>query len=427
MSLDILIWITLFGLIAIGVPLFASLGISAFIVLVATDIPLNIIPLDLYKVSEMFPLIAIPGFILAGSIMEKGGISQQIVEVFKMLIGKKRGGLGIVTILGCVFFAAMIGSGPATVAAMGSIMIPSMVKSGYSKEYGAAVSSTGGTLGILIPPSNPMIIYGVIANVSIASLFAAGFAPGALVATSLMLTAYFIARKHNYKGTDETFTASEILKTTFKNTWSLLTPIIILGGIYAGIFTPVEASVVAVLYALFVSIFITRKFSFKNFWESVKFTNVASGTVLIVVAVSILFGRFLTMYQVPQRLASAILGVSEDPFIVLVLICLALFVIGMFMETLATIVIIVPVLLPLVLELGIDPIHFGIIIVMTNEVALLTPPLGVNLFVAKSITGLSVERIAKSVIPYIVVLIICVFIVARFEEIALFLPRLFYP
>lgn len=387
MTLDILVWIILFGLIAIGVPLFASLGIATFIVLLVSDIPLSIIPLDLYNVSEMFPLIAIPGFILAGSIMEKGGISYQIVEVFKMLIGRKRGGLGVVTILGCVFFAAMIGSGPATVAAMGSIMIPAMVKSGYTKEYGAAVSSTGGTLGILISPSNPLIIYGVIANVSIASLFAAGFAPGALVATSLMLTAYFIARKHNFKGTDETFTTKEILQTTFKNTWSLLTPIIILGGIYSGIFTPVEASVVAVLYAIFVSVLVTKKFSLKGFWESLNFTNVASGTILIVVAVSILFGRFLTMYQVPQRLSNVMLSISEDPFIVLILICLALFVLGMFMETLATIVIVVPVLLPLILDLGIDPIHFGIIIVMTNEVALLTPPLGVNLFVAKSITG----------------------------------------
>ncbi len=427
MTLDILVWLILFGLIAIGVPLFASIGIATFIVLLSTDIPLNIIPLDLYKISEMFPLIAIPGFILAGSIMEKAGISKQIVEVFIMLIGKKRGGLGIVTILGCVFFAAMIGSGPATVAAMGSIMIPAMVKSGYSKEYGAAVSSTGGTLGILIPPSNPMIIYGVIANVSIASLFAAGFLPGAFVATSLILTAYFIARKHNYKGTDQTYTAKEIVQTTFRNMWSLFAPIVILGGIYTGIFTPIEASVVAVLYAVLIGVFVTKKFTLLSLWESLKFTNAASGTILIVVAVSILFGRFLTMYQVPQRLAESILGISEDPFIVLLLICLALFVLGMFMETLATIVIVVPVLLPLILELGIDPIHFGIIIVMTNEVALLTPPLGVNLFVARSLTDLSIEKIAKSVIPYIIVLIICVFVVARFEQITLFLPNLLFP
>lgn len=427
MSLDILVWIVLFGLIAMGVPLFASLGVATVLVLLFSDIPLNIIPLDLYKISEMFPLIAIPGFILAGSIMEKGGISRQIVEVFTMLIGKKRGGLGIVTIIGCVFFAAMIGSGPATVAAMGSVMIPSMVKNGYSKEYGAAVSSTGGTLGILIPPSNPMIIYGVIANVSISSLFAAGFVPGALVATSLMLTAYFIARKHNYKGSDEIYTSKQIIRTALKNVWSLLTPIIILGGIYAGVFTPVEASVVAVLYALFVSVVITKQFSFKGFWESLNFTNLASGTILIIVAVSILFGRFLTMYQVPQRLANQILQISQDPFVVLILICLALFVLGMFMETLATIVIVVPVLLPLILELGINPIHFGIIIVMTNEVALLTPPLGVNLFVAKSLTDLSIEKISKAVIPYIIVLVICVFIVARFESIAMFLPNLLFP
>ncbi len=426
MSLDLLVWIALFGLILLGVPIFVSLGMATLIVITQTSIPLSIIPLDLYKVSEMFPLIAIPCFILAGALMEKAGMSKQIVQVFSMLVGRKRGGLGIVTILGCVFFAAMIGSAPATVAAMGAIMIPSMIKHGYSKDYAAGVCCTGGALGILIPPSNPMIIYGVIANVSISGLFAAGFIPGAFVATALMLTAYLIARRHGFKGSDKVYTGKEILKVCYKNIWSLLTPIIILGGIYAGIFTPVEASVVAVVYAFVIGVVINRQLTLKRIWESLHLANISTGMVIIVVGVSFLFGRFLTMYHVPQRLADTVLSITSEPFLVLLLIILVLFVLGMFMETLATIVILVPVLLPLIVELGIDPIHFGIIIVMTNEVALLTPPLGINLFVAKSLTDLSFERIAKSVIPYVIVLVIMTLIIARFEDIVLFLPRLLY-
>ncbi|MEW9673829.1 TRAP transporter large permease [Ammoniphilus sp. 3BR4] len=426
MALEVLVWFSLFGLIAIGVPIFVALGMATFIVLVQSDIPLNIIPLDLYKVSEMFPLIAIPCFILAGAIMERVGISQQIVQVASMLVGRIKGGLGLVTILGCVFFAAMIGSGPATVAAMGSLMIPSMVRAGYSKQYASGVCCTGGTLGILIPPSNPMIIYGVVGNVSIASLFAGGFIPGALVALCLMLTAYLIARRSGFKGSNESYTTKEVLQTIMKNFWSLFSPVLILGGIYTGVFTPVEASVVAVVYALLIGFLVTRQLTLKSIRESMRMTNLSTAIIIIVVGISILFGRFLTMYQVPQKIADSVLHISSDPFIVLMLICVFLFILGMFMETLATIVILVPVLLPLVTSLGIDPIHFGIIIVMTNEVALLTPPLGVNLFVAKSLTDLSLEQIAKSVLPYIVTLILCVIVVARFEEIVLFLPKLIY-
>ena len=198
----------------------------------------------------MFPLLAVVGFVFAGALMERGGMAAQIVEVASMLVGHIRGGLGIVTILGCMFFASMIGSGPGTVAAMGSIMIPSMIKRGYSPEYAAGVSATGGTLGILIPPSNPMLVYGIIANVSISALFTAGFVPGALVGTCLMFTAYTIARRHGYKGTMHSYTMAEFGRALLKNIWSLMAPVVILGGIYAGICTPVEASVVAVWYAL---------------------------------------------------------------------------------------------------------------------------------------------------------------------------------
>jgi len=424
MSVDVMIWLILFGMLLLGVPVFVSLGMATFVALMATNIPLSIIPLDLYKLAEMFPLIAVPAFILAGALMEKGGMSQQIVEVATLFVGRVRGGLAIVTILGCMFFAAMIGSGPSTVAAMGALMIPSMVRRGYDKDYAAGVCATGGTLGILIPPSNPMIVYGVVGNVSITGLFMAGFIPGAMVGLALMITAYIYARKRGYKGVEEKYSFKEACSIVIRNIWALIAPVVILGGIYAGIFTPVEASMVAVVYAFLVGTVINRKIGWLSFWDAIKMTNITTGTVLIVVGVSVLFGRFVTMYQVPQRLAEAVLSLSTDPMVVLLMIAVFLFFLGMFMETLATIVILTPVLLPLITKLGIDPIHFGIFLVMTNEVAMLTPPLGVNLFVAMGLTNLSLEKVARAAFPYVIAVLICILLVARFPEIPLFLPKL---
>ena len=304
MSADAVLWIVMAFCLIVGCPIFVSLGVASTLALILTNIPMRIVALDMLKVMDMFPLLAVVGFIFAGALMEKGGMARQIVDVASLFVGRIRGGLGITTILGCLFFAAMIGSGPGTVAAMGSIMIPSMIKRGYSPEYAAGVSATGGTLGILIPPSNPMLVYGIIANVSISALFTAGFVPGALVGTCLMFTAYTIARRHGYKGTMHSYTMAEFGRALLKNIWSLMAPVVILGGIYAGICTPVEASVVAVWYALFVGFFITKKLSLKEVFNAMKLANISTGTILIVVGVSTIFGRFLTMYQIPQQLAA---------------------------------------------------------------------------------------------------------------------------
>ncbi|MEG6520630.1 TRAP transporter large permease [Desulfotomaculum sp. 1211_IL3151] len=424
MSLDLGIWLLLFLSLFLGVPIFVSLGMATFIALTATNIPLSIIPLDLFKVSEMFPLIAVPAFILAGALMERGGIAQQIVDVCSLFVGRIRGGLGLVTILGCMFFAAMIGSGPSTVAAMGALMIPSMIRRGYDKDYAAAVTATGGTLGILIPPSNPMIVYGVIANVSISGMFMAGFIPGAMVGTVLMVTAYLLARRRGYKGDGKRYTVSEAMQVIRKSIWALMAPIIILGGIYTGIFTPIEASMIAILYSFFVGTVITKKLKPLELWESLKLTSMTTGVVLVVVSVSMLFGRFITMYQVPQRLTEVMLSISTEPTVVLLLIFVFLFFLGMFMETLATIAIVTPIVLPLLGQLGIHPIHFGIFLIMTNEIAMLTPPLGVNLFVAMGITKLSLEKVALAALPYVGALIVCVLLVIQFPQIVLWLPQM---
>lgn len=426
MQVEVMIWVILFGMLLMGVPIFVALGASTVSVLFFSDLPFTIIPLDLFKVSDMFPLLAVPAFILAGAIMEKGDIAGRIVEFCEILIGRVRGGLGIVTILGCMFFAAIIGSGPGTVAAVGSLMIPSMMRRGYSVDYAAGVCSTGGTLGILIPPSNPMILYGVVANVSITSLFMAGIIPGLIVGLMLILTAYVLARRAGYKASEKHYTPREFMACFRRSFWSLMSPVIVLGGIYGGVFTPVEASCVAVVYALIISIFVNKKLTWKDFVISVNNTNLVVSTMVIVVGVSVMFGRFLTMYQVPQKATLLLLTLTDNPYGILFLIISFLFVLGMFMDTLATIVILGPILIPIINHFGIDPVFFGILWVMANEVALLSPPLGPNVFIAMNLTGISLERASKAVIPYTLVLMAVIFFMIRFgEDLILFLPRLF--
>ena len=424
MSLEVLIWIALAVLLVMGTPIFVSLGMASITVLLLSDIPLSLVMIDLIKVSDMFPLLAVVGFVFAGALMERGGMAAQIVEVASMLVGHIRGGLGIVTILGCMFFASMIGSGPGTVAAMGSIMIPTMVRRGYSPEYAAGVCATGGTLGILIPPSNPMIIYGIIANTSIAALFTAGFVPGFMLGLMMMLMAYFLARRAGFTGTVDEDKGAHFWPMFRKNFFSLMAPVIILGSIYAGICTPVEASVVAVFYALFVGTCITRELKIIQLWDAIKLTNVSAGSIIIVLGVSTLFGRILTMQRIPHQLANAMITLTDNPYVILVLIGLLLLFLGMFMETLATIVILAPIFLPLITKVGIDPVFFGIFWVITNEVALLSPPLGVNLFIAQNLSGISFERVAKGAFPYMMLIICFIIMLILWQDLPLWLPRL---
>ena len=420
MSADAVLWIVMAFCLIVGCPIFVSLGVASTLALILTNIPMRIVALDMLKVMDMFPLLAVVGFIFAGALMEKGGMARQIVDVASLFVGRIRGGLGITTILGCLFFAAMIG----TVAAMGSIMIPTMVRRGYSPEYAAGVCATGGTLGILIPPSNPMIIYGIIANTSIAALFTAGFVPGFVLGLMMMLMAYFLARRAGFTGTVDEDKGAHFWPMFRKNFFSLMAPVIILGSIYAGICTPVEASVVAVFYALFVGTCITRELKIIQLWDAIKLTNVSAGSIIIVLGVSTLFGRILTMQRIPHQLANAMITLTDNPYVILVLIGLLLLFLGMFMETLATIVILAPIFLPLITKVGIDPVFFGIFWVITNEVALLSPPLGVNLFIAQNLSGISFERVAKGAFPYMMLIICFIIMLILWQDLPLWLPRL---
>lgn len=420
----LILFIALGAFILLGVPIVISIGAATFLALQKTNIPMLMLAKAIYTATDKFPLHAVPLFILAGAIMQKAGMSEEIVNVLEKLIGGMRGGLATAAVLGCMFFAAMSGSGPATAAAIGFIMVPAMVKRGYSKDYSAALTSSAGSIGIIIPPSNPMIVYGVIAQASIVGLFMAGLVPGIVVGMTLIMVSYIICRKRGYGREVGKFSLKELIVTCWRSKWSLLAPLIILGGIYGGIFTPVEASVVAVDYALIVGFLVTKKLSLSKTYDCLVATVLISGSMIILIGLSTSFGELLTLYQAPQAVATFLATISTNWRVVYLLIIAFLIVLGTFMDTMATIIILTPILLPVMIELGIHPIQFGVIFVVTNEIAFLTPPVGANLFAMTGVTGVPIERIAKEEVPFIIGLIAAVIVLAWFPEISLFLPRL---
>jgi C4-dicarboxylate transporter DctM subunit len=411
--------------LVLGVPIIATIGLATLIpILIEGGIPLTMVVQTLYTGVDQFPLIAVTGFILAGALMGASGITDRIVAVAASLVGRATGGLAMVTILACTFFAAISGSGPATVAAIGGIMLPGMVRSGYGRAFGAAVVASGGTLGILIPPSNPMIIYGVVSNSSITRLFMAGFIPGLIISFAMMLAAWWMARRLGYGGTGEPFSFRRLARAVWEGKFALLAPVIILGGIYGGVFTPVEASAVAVFYAFFVGLLIYRTLTWPAFIQALRDTALVTGTVIVIVGVALSFGRLLTLYRIPVIVAEGLTTISSDPVIILFLIAGFLIVIGTFMETLAQIIILTPVFMPLVRDLGIDPIHFGVIFVVCCEIGFLTPPLGANLYVAMKQANVSLDQISLAVIPFLLALVGGLILIILVPEISLFLPRL---
>ena len=418
-----IIAVLLVACLAIGVPIFAAMGVATVVEMLSSPIPLSTLAYTLYSGVDQFPLIAIPCFVLAGALMTHAGITGDMVRVMRLLVGDKPGGLAIVTVLSCMFFAAISGSGPGTVAAVGALMIPAMTQHGYDEDFAAAVSSSGGTLGILIPPSNPMIVYGVLASVSIGDLFIAGVVPGILMGLLLIVVSVAISRRRGYRSARLDEAGESLGGAVIRGGFSLLTPVIVLGGIYLGVFTPVEAAVIAVVYALFVGIAVKRTLGLTVIWRSLSETSAICGGLVLIMGTAILFGEYLALNQVPQRIAGAMLTITKDPTNMLLLIGALLVVLGTFMETLSTIIILTPILLPLIKQLGIDPIHFGIILVVASEIGFLTPPLGVNLFVACNLTGLPLEKVARAVVPFIVAMIGALVVVITVPSLSTMLVR----
>lgn len=412
-------------LTVMGVPLFASVGLTTALALFLIDIPFTLLAQTGYSSLTPFPLLTIPLFVLAGRLMEVGGMASRMIGIATKLVGAYRGSMGLVTVFACMLFGALSGSGPATTAAIGSATVPAMKKDGYDVPFAAAITASAGALGSLIPPSNLMIIYGLVSETSIPRLFLAGVIPGFLVTFLLMATTYMIARKRGYGGGGDAFTWGPFLSAAWEGKWSIGAPILILGGIYGGIFTPTEAAGVAVFYALFVGLFIYRELTLTKLLEALRFTALLTG-ILILLTPTLAFGQLTAFYDVPSAVQAGITALTTSPFLVLMLIAVFYIFVGTFMESLAQIVLFTAVFLPLVTSLGIDPVLFGIFTVITCEIGFLTPPLGANLTIASRISGISLERISVAVLPFIAAYIVGLIILILIPDLTLFLPNWVY-
>ncbi|MDK2800401.1 MAG: C4-dicarboxylate transporter, DctM subunit [Clostridiales bacterium] len=421
--------IVLFGLlflfIAVGIPIAIALGMSSMVVIFMYGTTTLLFQArSIVTAINSYPLLAVPLFILAGDLMYTGGLSKRIIAFVDSLVGSIKASLAHANILASTFFAAISGSAPATVAAIGTNMIPEMEKRGYSREYSAAVTAAAGMIGVMIPPSIPFIVYGISAEQSVSILFIAGVVPGLLFAVGYMITAYILYNKNGFDATTDKFELSKVIRTFKDAFWALLAPVIILGGIYGGIFSPTEAASIAVFYALIVGLFIYKDMNIKDVFETFMKSSLTSGTVLILVAFASTFGRLLTLQQVPAKLANFLVNISDSPIVILLIINIFLLFVGMFMETIASIIILTPILLPVVSKIGVDPILFGVILTVNLAIGFCTPPLGVNLFVASGVSGLSIEKIAKSILPYFIVMIILLLLISYVPAVSLTLPRL---
>ena len=428
-------------LMLLGAPITVALGgaaMAAYVVL-GKD-PIALVQIAFNSVSS-FPLMALPAFVLAGALMEAAGISRRLVDIAETLAGPITGGLGMATVLACLFFGAISGSGPATTAAVGMLMIPAMTKRNYDRAYASAVTAASGGLGIIIPPSIPMVIFGVaalgmqppaeavekfgnFASMSIPKLFIAGVMPGLVMAGSLLLMNHFISKKSGYRGLSENWSSGDIFAALKRGIWSILAPMIILGGIYAGIFTPTESAIVAIFYTLFIGWFVHRELRWKSVKVALRTTTWITGRVLLILFTATAFGRLLVEQRIPSDIAEAMLNMTTNVYVIWAMVILFLLFVGMFMETLAAILILVPVLLPVMYMIGADPTHVGIVVICALSIGFMTPPLGENLFVASGIGGEPVEKIIVKVLPFVFVATVAVFLIAFVPQISLWLPSM---
>lgn len=424
MTLGLVLTLSFIGFIILGVPVAISIGMASLAGMLFSGMSLQYIAKTAYSGMDSFSLIAVPMFILSGALMERVGITEKLIKFSRSIVGKSPGGLAVVTILSCTLFAAISGSGAATTAAIGAMLIPAMIRENYKPAFAGAVTACSGGLGVVIPPSITMIIYGITAEVSITKLFVAGVFPGILLALFLYVTVVFISRRRNYRSEVEQRSLKTVLHAMYDAKWALLAPILILGGIYGGLVTVTEASIIAVIYPILVGLFITRRLSLKSFQDSLFYTGKIVGTVLIILTTGTLFGKILAMNQIPQRIAEYLVSTFQSPVVLLLLVNVLLLFVGMWMETITQIIILTPLLLPVVVSAGIDPIQFGVMFVVVCEIGYETPPLGVNLFVAQEISDCSIEAISKEAIPFALAEFAALMIITFVPQLTLFLPSL---
>lgn len=416
--------VLLFGyfiiLLAIGVPIAFSLGLAGLMTVVGADtLPADYLASVAFTSIDSFPIMAIPFFIAAGVFMGAGGLSQRLLRLADALVGGLPGGMALAAIATCMFFAAISGSGPATVAAIGTLTIPAMVERGYDRLFAAAVVAAAGAIGVMIPPSNPFVVYGIAGQASVGKLFLAGIIPGLLTGLVLMLTTYLIARRHGWRGERKERWLRGVILATWQAKWALLVPVIVLGGIYGGIMTPTEAAAIAALYGLLVGIFVYRELNFTRICSCCREAASTSAVIIMLMAMASIFGNVMTLESVPERIATAIMAFTQSKLAILLLVNILLIWVGTFMEALAAIVILTPILLPLALKVGVDPIHFGVIMVVNLAIGFVTPPVGVNLFVACGITGEKISLVSRAAVPFLVTMLLVLLAVTYIPQISL--------
>lgn len=410
--------------IFLGMPIAYSLGLSSLVYLLVMDIPLSIIPQKMFVGIDAFTLLCIPGFILAGNLMNTGGISDRIIEFCQSLLGHIRGGFGLVNIGASVVFAGISGTAIADVSSLGTILIPAMVDEGYDDDFAVAVTASSSVIGPIIPPSVPMILAGTLTGVSIADMFTGGMLPGIVLAVALSVVCFYISKKKNYPKR-QWLGWGNVWKATKHAGWALLMPIFLRFGIVFGWFTPTEASIVTVVYAIVIGMFIYKELKVGEMFTLMRSSLRNAAAVLVLVGLANVFAWILTAEQIPQQIAAAILGVSDNKFVVILVINLILIFVGMFMESTAAVVIMFPVLLPVATQIGMDPVQFGVMAVLNLMIGLTTPPVGICLYVAAQIGKVPVARAIKADIPFIVASLLALALIAYVPFFTTWLPSLF--
>ncbi|MDD2453603.1 MAG: TRAP transporter large permease [Synergistaceae bacterium] len=412
--------------LVIGVPVGLAIGCSGLLIVILSDFPLAMIPQTMFSGNESFALVAVPFFVLAGDILAKGGISERIVAFAQSTLGRFRGGLSIVSTVASMFIAAISGSGAATTAAVGSALLPELKEKGYDVDFSAALIAASGTIGVVIPPSVPMVLYAVIAGISVAKLFMAGFIPGILMGLGLIAYSIYVARKRGYPAAEPT-SGREKWRLFLQASWGLMTPVIILGGIFSGYFTPSEAAAVAVDYSLIVAFFVYKSMDFRKFYRLVVGAGVTSSLIMFIIATSKLFGWGLAFYEIPEAVAKIMLdAVGGSTSLILLMIMVIILLAGMFMETASALIILTPIFLPTILQMGVNLVHFGVLISIGLAIGMATPPVAIDIYVASAITGLPIEKISRPIIPMVLVLIAVLLLVTYVPSIILSLPMLIW-
>lgn len=417
------IFVILFSLLILKIPIAIALGTAALYGVYASGLSFYMMSYNFYGAIASFPLLAIPFFVMAGVIMEKAKLAEKIVDFIKMLVGPIPGGLGIAAVIVAIFWGALSGSGPATVAALGIILIPGMVKADYDKGFATAVVSVSSGLAIIIPPSIAFIVYGMVANVSIGNLFIAGIIPGIIVGLALCIVVFIISKKRGYRG-EEWKSPKEILKAFKDAFWAFLTPVIILGGIYGGIFTPTEAAAVAVFYGIFVGMFIYKTVDIPLLFKIGKDAANTTAVVMIVLGCASLFTWVGTNLGFIRRASNLLMGISESELIILFFINLIVLISGMLLDPVSIYYVYVPILLPIMTQMGWNPVWFGVVMTVNLAIGQVSPPVAVNLYVGSNISGISLERLSKEALPFIGAVLVALAIIVLFPAITTFLPKM---